>query len=83
MLDYEKQLEDIRDKIANVSPDKWIGDESDYSECSNEEEFEIADLTPIKGSISKIERKRRVFDMMKVFNETLQSKFKLAALKKF
>ena len=83
MLDYEKRLEDIRDKIANVSPDKWIGDESDYSECSKDEEFDLGDLTPIKGSLSKIETKRLVFDMLKGFNDTLQKVFKHASLKEF
>ena len=56
MFDYEKKLEDLRDKIANVSPQKWIGDESEYSDHSKEEdEFSMAEQTPDKGSVGKIE----------------------------
>jgi hypothetical protein len=83
MLDYEKKLEEIRDKVANLTPEKWIGEESDYSDVGSEQEFEVGDLTPIKGSVSKIERKRRIFDMIKAFNETLQKVYMLSSLKQF
>lgn len=82
MLQYEKKLQEIKEKIVHISPQKWIGEEDqNYSDCESYEEFDLADLTPIKGSVSKIERKRRIFDMMKAFTDVLQSVFKVTSLR--
>lgn len=69
--DYEKKLESIRDQIMRVSPEKWIGDEDDDSECSGDINFDEGDLTPIKGSVGKMDRKRIIFDMLRAFNSIL------------
>ena len=54
--DYEKKLDSIRDRLMRLSPEKWIEPNGeDNSACSEEFDFDDGDLTPVKGSVSKIE----------------------------
>jgi len=80
--DYRQKLDDIRDRIIRVSPDKWVDDEIEDSDCSGEFDFDEGDITPAKGSVSKIEKKRLIFDMLRDLNSILQSKLKIGSLKK-
>lgn len=71
--EYSRKLNEVRDKITRISPEKWEEEDLDQPEDEELSDLdEYVDLTPAKGSLSKIEKKRKIFDMLSCYNEVLR-----------
>lgn len=83
---YQRELDSVRERISQVTPEKWLDDDGyKYSDSETEMELEstFEDLTPCKGSVSKIEAKREIFEMIRYYNSFLRKKLGLISLNKF
>ena len=92
--EYNRKLDEVKERIAKDTQYHDYMDEDIYSlndssedDGNNIDEFdqldEQVDLTPAKGSITKIKKKRKIFDMLSNYNEVQRRYVGCSSLKKF
>ena len=92
--EYNRKLDEVKEKIAKDTQYYDYMDEDIYSLNDSSEDLnnnidefdqldQQVDLTPAKGSITKIKKKRKIFDMLSNYNEVQRRYVGCSSLKKF